>query len=42
MTSRRQSRRDAATRGEAGFSLLEIMVALAILALSVALVGAGV
>ncbi|MEY4784931.1 MAG: hypothetical protein RIR41_2866 [Pseudomonadota bacterium] len=34
-------RKDAARRGEAGFSLLEIMIALAILALSVALVGAA-
>ncbi len=34
-------RMDAARRGEAGFSLLEIMIALAILALSVALVGAA-
>jgi general secretion pathway protein H len=34
-------RKDAARRGEAGFSLLEIMVALVILALSVALVGAA-
>lgn len=34
-------RKEAARRGEAGFSLLEIMIALAILALSVALVGAA-
>ena len=34
-------RKDAARRGEAGFSLLEIMIALAILALSMALVGAA-
>ena len=34
-------RKDAARRGQAGFSLLEIMIALAILALSVALVGAA-